>query len=56
LANNGVQSNLQFFAENQTELNEEEIEIIIVLYHKIQRGKDLDFKDKYVAMELEFAS
>jgi hypothetical protein len=46
LAINGVYSDFQFYVANGTELEEEELEKIIILFYKVQRDMDPEFKVK----------
>lgn len=46
LATNSVYSDFQFFLVNGTELEEEELHKIIVLYYKVQKDLDPEFLQK----------
>lgn len=42
----GVETQFQFYLENATELSEEEIQEAIILFYKVQKGKDPQFAGK----------
>ena len=43
---NGVFSDLQFYLENGTEMSEEEIKTLIIMFYKVQKGLDKEFTEK----------
>ena len=46
LTQSGTVSDLQFFLENGTQINEADIKTLIILYHKVQHGLDSKFIEK----------
>lgn len=53
LTKGGTVSDLQFFLENGTEIEEKDIKILIILYHKVQKGLDRTFVEKFKEMNLD---
>jgi hypothetical protein len=44
----GVYSDFQFYLVNATELSEESIQEIVVLYYKVQKDHDSEFRQKAI--------